>query len=112
MPYVLHMQHKPTLSFRLAESQLKFIRDEAARLGIAVGELLRRIIDEYRTKQPVANVDLLATLEAIRDLHDSSHARRMASDAVAMAKGDGSTNEGDTFDVDRDRSSNPRQAAP
>jgi len=36
------------LSFALPESALAWLHSEAQRLGISVGELLRRLIDEKR----------------------------------------------------------------
>jgi hypothetical protein len=42
---------KQRRSVALTEPQTSFLREEAARLGITVGELLRRIIDEYRNKK-------------------------------------------------------------
>jgi predicted DNA binding CopG/RHH family protein len=41
------MEHKPSLSVRLAEPQLKALRQEAERLGITVSELIRIIIHHY-----------------------------------------------------------------
>lgn len=36
------------LSLRLTEQQIAYLRAEAERLGISVGELVRRIIDAAR----------------------------------------------------------------
>jgi hypothetical protein len=36
------------LSFAIPEDTLKWLHREAARLGISIGELLRRFIDEKR----------------------------------------------------------------
>jgi hypothetical protein len=37
------------LSFALPEDTLRWLHREAKRLGISIGELLRRFIDEKRT---------------------------------------------------------------
>lgn len=36
------------MSVVLTQPQVKYLRDEAKRLGLTVGELLRRIIDAHR----------------------------------------------------------------
>lgn len=46
--YVICMTNKSVLTARITAPQLAFLRQEAERLGIAVGELVRRIIDQYR----------------------------------------------------------------
>jgi hypothetical protein len=38
------------LNLSISEPQLSFLNAEAERLGISVGELARRIIDEYRMR--------------------------------------------------------------
>jgi hypothetical protein len=38
--------HKQTVTF--TEPQAAYLKDEAARLGISVADLVRRIIDHYR----------------------------------------------------------------
>jgi len=42
------------LSFALPEPALAWLHSEAQRLGISVGELLRRLIDKERTAAAVA----------------------------------------------------------
>ena len=42
------MTSKPVISLRLTEQQIAYLRAEAERLGISMGELVRRIIDEAR----------------------------------------------------------------
>ena len=39
----------PKRLISLTEPQLDFLKAEAARLGISIGDLVRRIVDEYRT---------------------------------------------------------------
>jgi predicted DNA-binding ribbon-helix-helix protein len=38
-------------SITLTKPQFAFLRKEAARLGVSVSELIRRIIDQYREKK-------------------------------------------------------------
>ena len=42
------MSAKPRTSVVLTEPQVAFLKAEAARLGITLGELVRRIVDQYR----------------------------------------------------------------
>ena len=42
------MSAKPRTSVVLTEPQVVFFEAEAARLGITLGELVRRIVDQYR----------------------------------------------------------------
>ncbi len=42
------MSAKPRTSVVLTEPQLAFLKAESARLGITLGELVRRIVDQYR----------------------------------------------------------------
>ena len=42
------MSTKPRTSVVLTEPQVAFLKAEAARLGITLGELVRRIVDQYR----------------------------------------------------------------
>jgi hypothetical protein len=39
------------LSFALPDETLKWLHREAKRLGISIGEMLRRFIDEKRTSE-------------------------------------------------------------
>ena len=39
------------INLSLTEPQLAFLRIEAERLGVTVGELLRRVIDQYREQR-------------------------------------------------------------
>lgn len=41
--------HKQTITFTLP--QIKFLQAEAARLGISVADMVRRIIDQHREKK-------------------------------------------------------------
>ncbi len=38
----------PKMSVAMTQPQLAYLKSEAERQGISVGELLRRIIDQYR----------------------------------------------------------------
>jgi hypothetical protein len=38
------------MSLTLTKPQLAYLRDEAKRMGITVADLVRRIIDQHRTK--------------------------------------------------------------
>lgn len=38
-------------SIVFTKQQMKWLKDEAERIGITVGELIRRIIDAHREKQ-------------------------------------------------------------
>ena len=42
------MSAKPRTSVVLTEPQVAFLKAEAARLGTTLGELVRRIVDQYR----------------------------------------------------------------
>jgi hypothetical protein len=42
------MSAKPRTSVVLTDPQMAFLEAEAARLGITLGELVRRIVDQYR----------------------------------------------------------------
>jgi hypothetical protein len=42
------MSIKPCTSVVLTEPQMAFLKAEAARLGATLGELVRRIVDQYR----------------------------------------------------------------
>jgi hypothetical protein len=42
------MSAKPRTSVVLTEPQTAFLKAEAARLGIPLGELVRRVVDQYR----------------------------------------------------------------
>jgi hypothetical protein len=49
MPHICGMRNSnPRLSITVTVPQLSWITREAKRLGVTVGELLRRIIDEVR----------------------------------------------------------------
>lgn len=39
------------MTVSLTEPQLAFLKEEAERLGISVGDLIRRIVDQYRKAQ-------------------------------------------------------------
>lgn len=41
------MATKPVTTVRLSERQVALLRQEAEKLGISVGELLRRIVDRH-----------------------------------------------------------------
>ena len=41
------MTNKPQRAVRLTEPQLEFLRQEAARHGITISEMIRKIIDQY-----------------------------------------------------------------
>jgi hypothetical protein len=50
MPHICGMRNSnPRLSITVTVPQLSWITREAKRLGVTVGELLRRIIDEVRS---------------------------------------------------------------
>lgn len=42
------MSTKDRMSISFTEPQLAFLRKEAARLGITIADLVRRIVDAYR----------------------------------------------------------------
>lgn len=41
--------HKQTITF--TQPQIEYLKAEAARLGISVADMVRRIIDQHREKQ-------------------------------------------------------------
>ena len=45
------MKRLPRMTVSLTEPQLAFLKEEAERLGISVGDLIRRIVDQYRKAQ-------------------------------------------------------------
>jgi len=40
--------HKVRQMLQFTKPQLEFLKSEAARLGLSIAELVRRIVDEYR----------------------------------------------------------------
>ena len=44
------------MSISLSQPQLAYLRAEAKRLGISVGDLIRRIIDQHRTAAEFAKL--------------------------------------------------------